>query len=36
MPIGAVNTFLNEFKITKFEFARQEDVKQIIKKINLK
>lgn len=36
MSLAAVFTFLSDFKITKLEFAKRDDVKKIIKMINLK
>jgi len=36
MSLAAVFTFLSDFKITKLEFAKRDDIKKIIKMINLK
>ena len=36
MSLTAVFQFLADFKITKLEFARREEIKRLIKLINLK
>ena len=36
MSLAAVFTFLSDFKFTKLEFAKRDDIKKIIKMINLK
>ena len=36
MPLSAVYQFLADFKISKLEFAKREDIKRIVKLINLK
>jgi hypothetical protein len=36
MSLAAVNTFLSDFKITKLDFVKREDVKKIVQLINLK
>lgn len=36
MSLGALNTFLSDFKIAKYEFARVGEIKQIVNLINAK
>ena len=36
MSLAAINTFLADFKITKTDFVRREDMKKIVQLINLK
>ena len=36
MTLAAINTFLADFKITKIDFVKREDVKKIVQLINLK
>lgn len=36
MTLAGVHTFLNDFKISKLEFKKREDIKKIIGLINLR
>lgn len=36
MTLTAVHTFIAEFKISKLEFAKRDDIKKIVALINIK
>lgn len=36
MNLKAIHTFIQDFKITKLEFAKRDDIKKIIALINIK